>query len=233
MYNFNPYAQMQQQQQSFQDQYDQKLSDLAQKENNFMQGKNEYGIVRPEFQGMTGPDGKLLSDYTITNPLDMRYMDKMRQEGLREAGTDSQWRQLQQQNINRQAAGVNANMARQQEAALDQQAMRGGVSGGAAERMAANSVGQALKAQQNVYGMGLQADMADESNRLSALSNLGNAEQQLAQQNIGIQQQNINTLGMNREQQNQFAMNKYKEDMGVEAAKRTAAAAPKAKSGKK
>lgn len=228
--SYNPYAFIQQQEQA---QYNKDLAELNRREKNFNEGRNDYGFIRPEYQGMTGPDGKLLSEYTITNPLDTRYMDKMRQEGLREAGTDSQWRQLQQQDINRQASGVNANMARQQESALDQQAMRGGVSGGTAERMAQNSVGQALKAQQNVYGMGLQADMADEQNRLSSLSNLGNAEQQLAQQNIGIQQQNINTLGMNREQQNQFEMNKYKEDMGVEAAKRTAAAAPKAKSGKK
>ena len=239
----------QMQQQNFQDQYDKKLADLAQKEHNYMQGRNEYGIIRPEYQGVTDANGQLKSQFqytpgTASLNFNSAALDRMNQEAARGPGEDSQWRKLQQQNINRQAADVNANLARQQEAALDQQAMRGGISSGAAERMAQNSVGQALKAQQNVYGMGLQADMTDEQNRLNAINAANQANMNFSQMQLGAdqfntqlqnqaQQRNIDLLTKDVGARQDFDMAKYKEDMGVEAAKRTAAAAPKSSGGKK
>lgn len=208
-----------------------------------MSTQNRYGIVRPEYQGVTDAYGNLKSQYeytpgTASLDFNSAALDRINQEAARGPGEASQWRNLQQENINAQAAGVNANMARQQEAALDQAAMRGGVSGGAAERMAANSVGQSLKAQQNVYGMGLQADMTDEQNRLNAINAANQANMNFSQMQLGAdqfntqaqnqgQQYNINMLSNNLQNQNKFDMQKYGEDMGTEATMRTAASAPK------
>lgn len=186
---------------------------------------------------------------------DEGFLNQMREEGLREAGTPSVWRDLQQGKINRQAGDVQENLAKSQLSQLDTAAMRGGVGAGARERMGQQGVRDSLMAQQEVYGLGLDADLADEQMRKQDLLNLSNVEMGLGDRDLGANQFNIqnqlaadqfdisNNMTADRfnssaalgdvTQQRLFDMGLYSEDMRAAAAKNMAAAAPSSSGGKK
>lgn len=179
-----------------------------------------------KWEGQLGPDGSLRRGLKLEGSLNTDYLTGLRENALRDAGTPSAWRGLQQEKINRQAGDVSAQMAGQQRQQLDAMAMRGGVGAGAAERMGQQGVGQALRAQQDVYSQGLQADMTDEQNRLTGLQNLGQAELGAANFNSGVDQFNIKNTLQEIAQKRLFDANKYKEQSAAWAAKNTAQAAP-------
>ena len=133
---------------------------------------------------------------------------------------------LQQEQINRDAGNVHSNLQNQQAQRLDQLAMRGGVSKGAAERLSQQGVQQGLQAQQQVYGQGLNANFQDEQLRQSGLTNLGNAEFQAAQNQQGIDEFNIRNSLEDISQERAFDANKYNQDIQAWASRETANAAP-------
>ena len=204
---------------------------------------------RPTFTSIEASPGRLKKGFGVTPQstqlnFDNRALQQMRADNLRAPGEQSQMRQLMQKQINRQAGDVTQNIASQQQRALDNMAMRGGVGAGAAERLAQAGVRDSLAAQQNIYGMGLQADIADEQMRQQGLANLNQAEmgfagldlgnQQFnAGQNMAAQQFNSAALQNNAARQAAFDMGLYSEKMRDQAAKATAAAAPSSSGGKK
>ena len=164
--------------------------------------------TRPEYNSIRDSNGKLNSAYQMDSPINMRagkatdvdsentflnrgFLDQMREDGLRKPGEDSVWRQLQQGKINRQAGDVQGNLQNSQASALDAAAMRGGVGAGARERIAGQGVRDNLVAQQQTYGLGLDADIADENRRGQALQTLGAAEMGVAGMDLQNQQFNI------------------------------------------
>jgi len=188
----------------------------------------KYGSMpdAPEFESIRNADGSLQNQYVLGNNLNTDYLDMMRQEGLRQPGEQSTWRQLQQQQINRQAGDVQAQTAQAQAQQMDQLAMRGGVNSGAASLLAQDGMRQSLQNQQNVFGQGLQANLADEQNRLNSLNSLGQAELNTAQFNQNVDQYNIqNTLG-DISQERAFDSNVFDQNMNAWASIKTADAAP-------
>lgn len=142
---------------------------------------------------LSNPDAVSVKDakfYGADLDMDTRFLDRLRKEGLREAGTDSVWRQLQQEKINRQAGDVQGRLGSAQDATLSNMAMRGGLSAGARERMGAQGVRDSLMAQQGIYGLGLDADIADEEMRRKSLADLGVAELSVAGLNLDADQFN-------------------------------------------
>ena len=134
---------------------------------------------RPEAQkwdSQLNEDGTLKDNQQLSNNVDSRYLDQMRDDNLRAPGEASAWRGLADQDITRQAGDSQQQLAGAQQQGLDQAAMRGGVSSGARERMMGAGVGQNLANQQNIFGNRLQADMQDEQMRVQGLQNLGQAE---------------------------------------------------------
>lgn len=145
--------------------------------------------------------------------------------------------QLQKQGMEQQQAmgkmGAQANAANAQ--ARAGLAMKGGLSGGAAERLARGGSQDLNASRQNVMSQGanqrLQLGIQDESNKNQLLGQAVGANQAQNAQNIGIGQFNTqNTLAENNAN-NAFQMNKYQEQMKAFGAGKTANAT--ANSGKK
>ena len=186
-----------------------------------------------EFQSLRDSDGMLKPQYQAQSSLNTGYLDQMREDHLRGPGEQSTWRMLQQDKINREAGNVQSNLQNRTQQALDQQAMRGGVGRGAAERIGQQGVQQSLNAQQQIFGQGLEADLQDEQLRQQGLANLGNAEIGAAQNQQQIQQFNIQNSLNDVTQERAFDSNKYNQDMQAWAARQTAAATPSSSGGKK
>ncbi len=130
-------------------------------------------------------------------------------------------------------AGAQANSANA--AARANLAMKGGLSGGAAERLARGGAGDLNAARQGVMNQGanqrLQLGIQDESNKNQLLGQAVGANQAQNAQNIGIGQFNAqNTLAENNAN-NAFQMSKYQEQMKAFGAGKSANAM--ANSGKK
>lgn len=181
---------------------------------------------RPEFQSQLGPGGLIREPYQLQDTLNRGYLEQMRTDALRQPGEQSQWRQLMEQNVQRQAGEAMARGQAQASNAMSNLAMRGGLRGGAAERLAAQGSQNALQAGQNVLGQRLQLDIQDEANRMQGLQNLGSAELQSAQFGQGTQQFNIQTSLNELLQQRANDINAYNEEMRAWAAERTARATP-------
>ena len=191
--------------------------------------QNERNRGRPAdmtFDSQLQSNGQLKDSLQQKSNLNTGYLDQMRQDNLRQPGQASAWRNLIDQKITNQAGQQNAALGQQQARQLDNIAMRGGASRGAAERMAQAGVGQGLAAQQNIFGKRLQADLADEQNRQSGLANLGNAEMGAAKYQSAIDQNNLAAGNQERFQQRAFNTNMYNQKMKAWASERTAAATP-------
>jgi hypothetical protein len=179
------------------------------------------GIKRPEF----------------SNIFDMSMMGsnpgytKLQQDATRQGPSD--WaqsaanRQMVQAGIARDQAGQDA--ASQAATARSQLAMRGGLTGGARERLGEASMRNALEMNQGVnqqLALGLnQVDMTDEQNRMQQLGQFTGMEnsrnQFLANAQMG-----------NQQARNLFDMTKYQEDMRQWAANRQAQAIENSSGGK-
>ena len=142
----------------------------------------------------------------------------------------SPWLQLQLQKQNMDQMNQMAQAAKQSAgataAARSNLAMRGGLSGGAAERLARGG-SQDLNAQrQNIMNQGAQnrinLGIQDESNKNQLLGQAVSANQAQNAQNIGIGQFNAqNTLAENNAN-NAFNMSKYQEQMKAYGAGKSA-----------
>jgi len=188
---------------------------------------------RPEFESMLGPEGMIKEQYQLQNNLDPRYLEQMRQDGLRQPGEQSQWRKLMEQKVQGQAGQAMANAQGQTSNAMSNMAMKGGLRGGAAERMAGRGAQQALQAGQGVLGQRLGLDIADEQMRGQQLGALGQAEMGAAGFQRAGDQFNIQNSLNDVLQKRASDINAYNEEMRAWAAERTAASTPSSGGGKK
>jgi len=195
--------------------------------------KNINRPDRPEFESLLGADGLIGKQYQVGGELNADYLNQMREDGLRKPGEQSQWRQLMEQKVQGQAGQAMANAQGQTANAMSNMAMKGGLSGGAAERMAGRGAQGALQAGQGVLGQRLGLDIQDEQMRQGQLQSLGNAEMGAATFNRQGNQFNIQN-SLNDVLQNRASdINSYNEEMRAWAAERTAAATPSSGGGKK
>lgn len=181
---------------------------------------------RPVWDSLLNQQGVLQNQYQLQDTLDTGFLDQMRADALRGPGEQSAWRQLMEQNVQRQAGEAMASGQAQTQAALSNLAMRGGVGSGTAERVAAQGAQAGLQAGQNVLGQRLQLDIQDEANRMQGLRDLGQAEMGAAQFQQGTQQFNIQNALNEVLQRRAADINTYNEQMRAWAAERTARATP-------
>lgn len=164
--------------------------------------------------------GLLTGDYRLQDAMAGQRvgLGLLQQEATRQG--PSQWRQLEEA---RQADLLNRQGAGQLAQAQGGLAMRGGLRGGAGERMAAQI------AQQNLLGrQGTARDLAlaDEQRRMQAMQQLPGAELAESQYQTGISQYNIDKALQEQFQKRASDLAKYQEDMRAWASKETAAATP-------
>jgi hypothetical protein len=184
----------------------------------------------------TGPDGRpllaefqtvgdtqtglLKSPYNLQQNLDMRGMEALRGEALRDPNQMSRWGQLalsQQQN-----QGANQ-MAGSLSQARNQLAMQGGLRSGARERLASQGMRQQMLGNQGALS---QIQMADEQNRQKALAGLPGQEIQTAQYQSGISDKNISRALNEIFQGRQNQQGSYNEAMKGWGSAMTAASTP-------
>lgn len=176
--------------------------------------------LRPKWESMIDPSTGLLREpYQLTDAYNTGALEQLREEGLRDPGEASRWRQLQDAQI----ANVGAQAQGQTQAAMNQLAMRGGLRSGAAERLAGRGAQNALTAQQQARQ---GADIADERMRLQGLGSLNQAELQAAQQAQGIQGKNIDAALQDTLQKRYADLEAYKEQLRAWGSEKAAAATP-------
>lgn len=219
------------------DEYSQQLAQQnlqLQKEAAQVKAENAARPDAVEFNSMIDPETGLLGEnLQLGNNLDMGALDKMRQGAYRDPGQASMWRQLQQKKLEGQAGQAAAGAQAQTQNAMSNLAMRGGLRGGSAERMAGQGAQQANMAQQGVLGRGVDLDIADEQNRMGQLGAVNQGNLQAAQFERAGDQFNIQGA-LNETLQNRASdINSYNEQMRAWSAEKTAAATPSGGGGKK
>jgi len=164
------------------------------------------------YQGVTNALGDLSDKYKLgdVEALNSQMGDAVGLKELQTRATEkgpSTWakmamenQQLDEQNMLNQA---NQAQAGQMAGARSGLAMRGGLRGGAAERLAASGQENALLGGQGIRNQGMQGrigiGMQDENNKLNLLSQLPGAELARAGYLSGLDQQNLtNKLGVNQ-----------------------------------
>ena len=157
----------------------------------------------------------------------------MRSEFSRGPGEQSEFRQLQGQQLNRDAATAAANVGTQTQTSLDNLASRGGLRAGASERLMGRSNRDANTARQQVLGNRLNLDLQDEQTRLSGLQGLNTANLQAAQQQQGVQQYNIQNALTDTTQKRYADLEAYREQLQAHSAQKVADATPSSSGGKK
>lgn len=195
--------------------------------NRFLQDIMSGRPDRPEWQSMMGGDNGLLQNqYQMQDMYNQDALNAMRAEASHAPGQDSAWRQAQQAKLMQDASSAQAQAQSQSAIAANQSAMRGGLSGGSAERMANRAAQQGLQARQGVLAQGTNLDIQDEQNRLNAINQTNQANLGAAQQQQGVQQFNIQNA-LNEFMQKRYSdLQAYKDEMSAWGAKQTAAATP-------
>lgn len=229
----------------------QQLLDAASKGNPYVaaemqkRGLNPDGSpIRPEWESQQGADGLLKDPYKIAADLsvDQRGLEKYRERAL---GTgDSAWAKLAKEQQGLEEAGLRDKLGQQagsaQAQARSSLAMRGGLSGGAAERIAKSGARDQMAGAQNLAAQGAMArgniGLQDEQMRTQMLGNLPGMELQAMQpqlQNKNIQQWNIDKALNENLQKRAFETNKYNQKMQAWAGQGQAQAIKDSDSGKK
>lgn len=190
-------------------------------------GVNDYGIQKGAFTMLRDKEGNLQDRFKETlDPTLQGLKEKYDVEG------DTKWAALKREEMGNQLSGasdqarLNANTGMAQ--ARGSLAMRGGLRGGAGERMAMGNQ-RGLMSQLQGLGAenragGLRLSIADEEMKNKVLGNIGQTGQ-------GIQGRNIGMLQGDIANQNQFESQKYSDDMAAYGAKETAKAQRKASGG--
>jgi len=181
-------------------------------------GKNRYGEVRPDFTTMQGTPGQLAEQFKES--LGPSYA-ALQQKALAEG--DTRGAQLARERQGLMSAQAMDQAARQQAGAGAQArsalAMKGGLTGGAAERLAQAGQSGLMRARQmqNTQDQmaGLQISAQDEAMKNQLLGQTGQAEQMVGGRNIDRLQKDI-------ENQNKQRFGIYREDMQAYGAQQSA-----------
>jgi len=186
----------------------------------------------PVWQGANRTNmGKLLDpSLQSTTAIDTRGLEGVRNEALRTG--PSAWRGLMEQQQGNRYAGLTDQLSRQSAGSMaqaqSQAAMRGGLGGGSAERLAQQSMQGRLMGQQGLsrqrQGEAIGLDVQDEQNRQGMLQNLPGMEQGYAQAKSGLEQANIQNALRQLTEKRGFDLGKYNEAMRAWGAQKTAEA---------
>lgn len=206
----------------------------------YAKGVDEQGRpIGPEYFSMIDPTtGMLYSQYQVKpETLDASKLEGYQALKERALGTGpSKWanlmldKQKQEELAGRDLATRQAMSGAAQ--ARSQLAMRGGLRGGARERLASQSMRDALAARQDVSKQGIGSRFGilteDESQRMKLLPQFSEAEGQLSRYNLELgnraQQSNIEAALKEKQMKDAMAMDKYKEQMRAWAAEKEAEA---------
>jgi hypothetical protein len=205
--------------------------------------------LKAEWVSSLDPSGKLKSEYMLSAQPDVQVnLDSYNEVKKRALGEGpSTWAQLaaQKQALEQQNAMDSARTQSlgAQNQALSGLAMRGGVSGGARNRMAAMGLKSQLMAQQGVGNQGMQAryniGLQDESNRTDMLKNLATLDQEKAKLDISnrqyktnVDQYNLGNLANEIGSKRNYDTNLYNQRMQAYGANKTADAQAKSGGGK-
>ena len=187
-------------------------------------GTNKYGIQKAGYTMLRDKDGNLDARFQETlDPTLAKLRDKFDVEG------DTKWATLQREQLANQMSEAEDRARLQGNTALataqDRLAMRGGLRGGAGERM---MMGNQRALMSRMQGLGaenragnLRLSIADEEMKNKVLGQVGQTSQ-------GIQGRNISTLRDDIANQNQFEAQRYSDDMQAYGARETAKAQRKA-----
>lgn len=192
-------------------------------------GINRYGEKRGDYLTMRGADGGLADRFK--QGLGTSYQalqDKAMAQG--DSVAAGLQRQQAQNYYNTGMGDLAQQSAAQQAQARNSLAMRGGLGGGARERLAGQGALAQMQGQQglgrNLANQNLGISLQDEINKNNLLGKVGNVEQQ-------IQANNIGTLSQDYANQNRFTGGMYGEDMRAYGAQKQAQAQAQANSGGK
>jgi hypothetical protein len=215
------------------------------------QGLNPDGSpIAPDYNNPQNADGSMKDGYKL-NPWEnvnanTGALEKLRGEAMRGAGTNSAWGDLmlqkqgvqQAQNADNAAAGANNNML----SVASRLAQTGGLGGGSRERLQRGAQQNAFIGRQQVERQGqtdrLGIQTQDENNRQQGLRDLQGMDNQQAdiafkngQQAANINQFNVGNMFKSNEAGNNFAQDKWKKQMEVWGAGKTADAQQRASGG--
>lgn len=153
-----------------------------------MAGQDYDSLGRPilrDFDTQLGSNGMLKDQYMMKNNLNTQGLQQIRNEALRDPGTQSRWAEIAKADAANTAAAQNAGQMAQARSGL---AMQGGLRSGARERLAQQGQLAGLQAKQNAN---MQVNMQDEQNRQKWLAMLPSQELGAAQFGSTIENQNI------------------------------------------
>lgn len=190
----------------------------------------------PEFQSMLGAGGMMPEQYQIQDQLNRQGLERMR--GLATGTGPSAWAQARQQQLATEQAqalqGVTAQSQAAQAQARSQMAQRGGLSGGARERLAMGGARQELMGRQQALLGGQQARerlaTEDQRRRDEMLRQLPGAELGAAKFGQGTQRFNIQQALREKQAERQHQQLAYQEQMRAWSAKKQADAIRAARS---
>lgn len=187
-------------------------------------GRNHYGMSRPDYYTMRDAEGNLHDKFKTELGDSFNAMkDRAMTEG------DSKWAALQREKqeqmrgtqMDQANAQAQGNVANAQQAI----AMRGGIGGGASERMAMGANRNLMDRQQGVQSdfnkANLDISIQDDQQKTNMLSNVGRAEQMINDSNVGA-------LRDDYMRQNDIMSKFYEADQKAYGAEKTAEAQRKA-----
>lgn len=189
-------------------------------------GANQYGIQKAAYTTLRDNDGNLQERFKETlDPSLQKLKDQYDVEG------DTNWANLQRQQLGNQLSEASDQARLRNNTALatsqDRLAMRGGLRGGAGERM---MMGNQRNLMSQLQGLGaenragnLKVSIADQDMKNKMLGQLGQAGQEISNRNISRLQGDI-------QNQNKFDAGRYSDDMAAYGAKQTAQAQRKSSS---
>jgi hypothetical protein len=204
------------------------------------QGLNLDGSpIRPDWQSLIDPaTGQLQSRYVLNvdkyDPMSSLGYKKFQQEALRTG--PSEWANLMLQKQQLEEQNLRSQAARQSQAAMNQGfgqlAMRGGLSTGSRNRLAASGMRDLLAARQQATRQGLDQRLGigttDEEKRQQQLLQLTNADVDIGKYNttLGAKQSEFNLQNLLKEEEGKrsFTMGTYQEQMKKWAADKQAQA---------
>ena len=178
--------------------------------------------LNPAFVSIADPTtGQLKQPYQMSDKLDTRGVQAIRDEALRTPGELSKWGNLamsDQMNQNK------LNQAGQFNQMKNNLAMSGGLRSGAGERMSSQALSSNLMNDQNI---GMDVRKQDEASRQKWMGMLPGAELNQAQYQSGIQEKNNGNALNEVDAGRRWGQNEYNKNMDAWAAKEAAAAMPK------
>lgn len=174
---------------------------------------------------------------TLGNNFNRGALDAYRQEAMRTG--PSKYSRIAMGQLDRDVLGMRANAKSGAQgaaaAARSQLAMRGGLTGGAAERVSKSAADSAINAAQNAEASGAKGramiSMEDEKDRMSGLGQLNGMELGAAQFGHSVDEGNMNRMIGENTRRNMYNQNLYNQQMTAWASGKQAQAT--ANSGKK